>query len=335
MRSALFYPKADLPVPDAALRASAVGDLDAPLVARVCTDILGEPVGVEEMPGGTLHRLWRVGCAGGPALVFRASTLDDGLAIDAAVEPLLRREGLPALRVLAVDRSRTRCPADFAIIEEARGTPLSAFDDDEAKLLPLLNQLGRLLARVHRITLDGYGLVDVIDGKAKGTHASWDAYVWTNLEAHVNRCLEWGAITEAEAKRIVWTFDGCRGIFEDSRASLLHGDPGSANVFAEGGTIAALIDWEDTVAGDPVYEIAFWATFHPERRHAAFLDGYRAEGTLPPDFEPRFWLYFLRVALAKTVVRHRLGLKDLPGREPASRRIQLGLSRLRLGGTLQ
>jgi hypothetical protein len=36
-------------------------------------------------------------------------------------------------------------------------------------------------------------------------------------------------------------------------------------------------------------------------------------------------LYFLRVALAKTVVRHNLGLRDRPGRPPASLRIQRGL----------
>jgi len=42
----------------------------------------------------------------------------------------------------------------------------------------------------------------------------------------------------------------------------------------------------------------------------------------------RFWTYFLRVALAKTVVRHNLGLRDRPGRPPASRRIQLALDRL-------
>ena len=56
--------------------------------------------------------------------------------------------------------------------------------------------------------------------------------------------------------------------------------------------------------------------------------GYRSEADLPTDFEQRFWLYFLRVALAKTVLRHRLGVKDRPGREPAALRIRQGLTRL-------
>jgi len=109
---------------------------------------------------------------------------------------------------------------------------------------------------------------------------------------------------------------------------LLHGDLGSHNVFTDGRDVTAVIDWEDALSGDPVFDIAFWATFHPDRRHAAFLDGYRAVRALPADFEWRFWLYYLRVALAKTVLRHRLGITDRPGRLPASRRIQKGLERV-------
>src|SRR5207253_1741030 len=79
---------------------------------------------------------------------------------------------------------------------------------------------------------------------------------------------------------------------------------------------------------DPVFDVAFWATFHPDRRHGAFLDGYRSVRDLPADFERRFRLYYPRVALSKTVLRHRLGLADRPGRPPASLRIQRALERL-------
>jgi Ser/Thr protein kinase RdoA (MazF antagonist) len=89
-----------------------------------------------------------------------------------------------------------------------------------------------------------------------------------------------------------------------------------------------LIDWEDCLAGDPVFDIAFWATFHPERRHDVFLEGYRGVRDLPDDFELRFWLYFLRTALSKTVLRHRFGLQDKPGRPPASLRIHRGLEKV-------
>ena len=91
------------------------------------------------------------------------------------------------------------------------------------------------------------------------------------------------------------------------------------------GRITCLIDWEDAVAGDPLFEVAFWATFHPERRWDAFFAGYRKDPLETPEDRLRFWLYFLRIALMKTVLRHRLGCTDPPGRTPASQRIQRAL----------
>src|SRR5262249_32278643 len=138
-------------------------------------------------------------------------------------------------------------------------------------------------------------------------------------------CVRLGVVTPEEAQRILKTFDRCTRLLHVEEPALLHGDLGSHNVFTDGASITALIDWEDCLSGDPVFDIAFWATFHPERRHQAFLDGYRSESPLPGDFAVRFWLYFLRIALGKTVLRHRLRLSDPPGRPAASLRIQRGL----------
>lgn len=314
-----FYPKADLPLQDSTLRGEGLRPLDEAAVARACSQLLGQPVSLNPMEHqGTFHRLWRIR---GKPFVVRANALFDWFRD----YPLLIRAMIDKPR--AMDLSRSDCRSDLMIEQEARGVSLRTYDDDETKLLPLLRDLGRTLAKVHRRKVERFGLFDVTKDGLIGSHPMWDEYLWTKLEAHVSKCVEIDAITDAEAKRILWIFDGCRGIFKDSKPSLLHGDPGSHNVFANEEDIT-LIDWEDALAGDPVYEIAFWATFHPERRHAAFLNGYCEVGELPPDFERRFWLYYVRVALAKTVLRHRLGLKDRPGREPAALRIRNGLKRL-------
>ncbi len=338
-RQNCFYPKADLPLSDAVLRGERSSpDLDETLIAQTCAYALGEPVIVEPLAQGTFHRLWRVQRVDREPLVFRANALNEWFrdftpAIDATIGERLGREGLPVLKVHRVDWTRKKCPADYAIVAEAPGASLRALDGDEEKALPLLRQLGGLLARVHRVGVEGYGLFDVratVEQPARlvGSHTNWDDFLWLNLGRHVRTCVEIGAITEDEGRKIVWYCEGCRGLFTHGAPSLLHGDPGSHNVFVKDGKISALIDWEDALAGDPVYEIAFWATFHPERRHAAFIEGYRSEANLPPDLELRFWLYFLRVSLAKTVLRHRLGIKDQPGREPAALRIQKAYGKL-------
>lgn len=89
-----------------------------------------------------------------------------------------------------------------------------------------------------------------------------------------------------------------------------------------------MIDWEDSLCGDPIFDVAYWGTFCRDEMRAEFLRGYETVQILPEDFERRYWLYYLRVAISKTVHRHLFGVKDRPGRAPASRRIQKALSRL-------
>jgi Ser/Thr protein kinase RdoA (MazF antagonist) len=235
-----------------------------------------------------------------------------------------------------VDLSYSRCQFEYEILDEARGECLTRRDDSDA-ILGLLRLLGAMAARIHLQRLRGFGWFtlgpmrgarDVADVELRGSDARWGDYVERNLERHVDYCRRIDAIADEEQRRILALFTEHAHLWDDAPSALLHGDLGNHNVFTDGERITAIIDWEDCLVGDPVYDIAFWATFHPEPRHAAFLDGYRAVAALPPDFALRFWLYFLRVSLAKTVHRHRFGYSDRPGRPPASRRIQLSLERL-------
>jgi Ser/Thr protein kinase RdoA (MazF antagonist) len=253
------------------------------------------------------------------------------------------------LEVYEVDVSRARLPFDFEILEEAPGRPLGDFewragrtnDSVEAEIRPLLFELGRFLGRLHRIKTHGYGPVDVrslasgacecpgsSQAIASGILETWQEYVFLRLDDHVKKCLDLGAISRAEAGQISKLVELVLGSMPDMQPVLLHGDLGNHNVFSDGKTVTAVIDWEDCLCGDPVFDIAFWATFHPEERHRFFLDGYQTERRLPEDFARRFWMYYLRIALSKTVLRDRFGLKDRMGRPPASRRIQQGLAAL-------
>ena len=84
--------------------------------------------------------------------------------------------------------------------------------------------------------------------------------------------------------------------------------------------MTCLIDWEDCLAGDPAFDVASWGTFvgNHERR-AAFLKGYAPDGGPGADFELRYWLYSLRILLAKTVHRQRFGYARTDRIEPGAR----------------
>jgi hypothetical protein len=343
-RQAVFYPKADLPLPDELLRprAPAPQVQAAQLTAadEICRRVFGKAPALIRPLGecGTFHTLYRALLADGRRRIVRFNALsehqpDFPLLLDAAVMLRLAASQLPGLTVDLVDLSRRWCPWDYEILEEAPGQSLKALDHDDAQIVSVLRALGSVVARLHEIRTEGFGLLDVrplaekapTTQRLSGIHARWSDYLTVRLPEHVGSCVDLGALTVAEAEAVFKLFEVFEATCQPSLPCLLHGDLGNHNVFSDGAAITALIDWEDALSGDPIFEVAAWATFHPQRRHQAFLDGYQAVRPLPSDFGLRFWVYFLRVALAKTVLRHRLGLQDLPGRAPAALRIRKGL----------
>lgn len=359
-RRSMFYPKADLQISPERMQSLrrvdslkesaayceglqlAVGDaLARAYIPRDIVDIA--PLAEQ----GTFHRIFRVRLAGDRSIIARIAIpnlahecvepdADDSLLIDAWAHDRLRRAGLPGLEVFAVDVSRRVVPFGYELLAEAPGRSLREFDHDDALMQPLLKDLGRRLAQMHALRGEGAGLMYASSRESssppiiRGAHETWPDYILTQLDAHLAVCRNLGAINGAEARQVESLFTAREFASSASAMVLLHGDLGNHNIFTDGRRITQLIDWEDCLYGDPVFDLAFWATFHPQRRHDWLLSGYRE--FVPLDFadERRFHLYFLRISLAKTVLRHRLGIVDLPGRPPASQRIQQALAALGL-----
>jgi fructosamine-3-kinase len=345
-RLATFYPKTDTPLPDALLQSLRDRDpaaIDTGPLLEACRPWLGSgDLAIAPLASqGTFHRLFQVENASRARLIARVSSVpeagvDLGLWVDRWASETARSAGIPSPEIVCVDTSRTRAPFDFLIMREAPGQSLREFDHDDDALRPLLRELGATVARLHATRLEGFGWIDVgrpdrekaTPETPRGLFSAWRDYVWLRSAEHLAACVTLGAIQVEEARRIEAVFDRFDGRLGAVEPRLLHGDLGNHNVFVDRGNISALIDWEDCLAGDPCFDIAFWGTFHPERRRPAFLEGYARHATLPDDFEARYWLYYLRIALSKTVHRARFGYADHPGRPPASGRIRLALDRV-------
>jgi aminoglycoside phosphotransferase (APT) family kinase protein len=338
-RRLIFYPKTDLPVPDEVLRgmrARTLAELrmTPERIAAAAAHVFGiTPSRVDPLePQGTFHRVFRLNGVGRTGRsILRANAANDflhdlTLHLDTWAGEALLQARLPAVAVRHVDLSRTVVPFDYQILDEGPGRPLDRFNDDEPRMRRLLRELGRFVAEVHSISLSGYGLLDARPlaagtGPPRGMMDGWEDYVRLNLTGHVEACVTAGDLTPVAAEAILAAFERHACCLQVSGGVLLHGDLGSHNVLTDGDRLLGLIDWEDAVAGDPVYDIAFWATFHPPARHAAFLTGYHDVRPLPDDFPIRFWLYFLRIAVAKAVHRRRFGYTDRPNRPTAAHRI--------------
>jgi aminoglycoside phosphotransferase (APT) family kinase protein len=331
-RRRIFYPKTDLDFDLAALRQRKLelGKTDLSKLGGILDE---EIFSAEFLPNaGTFHALFRIATRGGK---YFLKLLPEGIAFGFAIESWamakLKELGLPNLQMPAYSVIADSFAAPFLVIEEAKGQPLNRFEDPETQAIPepLLFEFGRLLGRVHSVKGQGAGLLDAgsLAEIPRGLHASWEDYVMLRLDEHLEICHRIGAIT-TERERIEKLFLEGGPLFRSAQIRWLHGDPGHHNVFSDGKTITAILDWEDSLCGDPIFDVAYWGTFCRDKMRTEFLRGYETAQKLPEDFERRYWLYYLRVSISKTAHRHLFGAKERAGRPPASLRIQKALSKL-------
>lgn len=342
-RTATFLTKADFARPDDDLRKlreptdpSAV----AQLARQAAAGLLVRPIAsvVPSSQPVTLHDVAQVNFADSDdpaAVIVRLARRpawgpDTGLRIDTVLAPALGRAGVSVPSLLAVDLSRSIVPTDVQIQTIAPGVCIQDMDHDDARICACFPALAAALLRVGSIPVRGAGPIDPMrDDAITGVHAAWTDFLTLRLAEHADTCLAAGLIDGAERRWIDQAFDRLLPAAAARPMGLVHGDPSNFNVFAAG-DVLTLVDWEDALAGDPLMDLANWTTFHPDRRWPAIDATIPGLGPNSADVAERslFWLYFLRLVLAKTVQRVRFAKPDLPGRQPASRRIQRALAEL-------
>lgn len=231
----------------------------------------------------------------------------------------------PTPRITHVDTSRRHSTYPFQLVEWADGTPLRGASEETVK--KVLGQLGRELMVLHcTTTRDRFGRVGL------GTVPEWSMFWMEGMDADGDWCLDHSLITDDQFDQIYDIGDSDARWFEEPAPSILHADLSYDNILiSKTGDLSSVIDWEDAVLGDPIFELAGLATFHPIERHSCFIDTYYEGRDKPADFEYRFWVYYLRIALAKAVHRHRFGYVNevKPGHQNPDDRIGLALSKLK------
>jgi hygromycin-B 4-O-kinase len=98
------------------------------------------------------------------------------------------------------------------------------------------------------------------------------------------------------------------------KRSLVHGDFGSNNVLAHHGTVTGVLDWEQAMVGDPLYDVAnvrFWATYLPCMDVQAAHFDHALAGL--PGYEDRVRCYALRIGIEEAREARRDGDDELAG----------------------
>jgi aminoglycoside phosphotransferase (APT) family kinase protein len=337
-RRGIFFLKADVQLPDAALKGLAArgAALLAERNAAVAALLAADATEVQPLAAGTFHVVHAR--LGADPVVVRSPipgifAADRTLAVEREVRRWLGPAGdlVPATRCIAY--AADGAPFDHAILSYVGAPTLRDAGDDLLDRQPsLLAGIGRALSAVHAVPGTGAGLLALgRDGAAapEGVQDDWAAYLRLHLQSHVDRCEAAGLVDAPLAARIAVQFARLESDVAGRPMRLLHGDPGNHNIAVDPvtGRVVALLDWEDALVGDPLFDAALWASFHPPRRHAPMLAAY-AQVPVSAAERRLLALYFLRIALAKTVHRIRFGVADRPGYTPGHHRITQGVEML-------
>jgi hygromycin-B 4-O-kinase len=207
--------------------------------------------------------------------------------------------GLPVPPVIAIGDA---FDGAFAISVRAFGDALEELDADRwRRVLPALLDT---LAAIRAVPLSGAGFGRWgPDGGAPGTR--WGEWLLTvGQDSADGRLPGWqDRLFAAPLARL--QFDQVYALLADCTAGLpdvrclVHADLTAGNVLVDGDAIAAVFDWGASIAGDPVYEIAWLSFWQPWHRGLAEIDVIRPgeERFADADFAARLRAAQLHVGL--------------------------------------
>lgn len=246
----------------------------------------------------------------------------------------LSQNSLPYLKIIFIDISRSIAPFDYEITEFIKGDTIHDLSLNK-KINPLiLIELGKTVAKFHKMETRKFGFFQldkiIKNDFGYGKYNFWRTYILKNLDNHLSFCLKTKIINQEIKEKILWLFKFYGKFLENINPVLLHGDLTNRNIFVKKNKIICIIDWEDCLSGDPIFDIAYYGTgsFHHKEWFTAFIQGYTKINSLPRDFFIRYWLYFLRISLAKAVVRYRFRTINSPFLPLVGERIEKSLKKL-------
>ncbi len=197
---------------------------------------------------------------------------------EATAAHLAKEAGLPSYDTFAVHDYEGGNDFAFHVLEKLSGTAikkwLEANPDDEATLLP---QIGKMMARLHQIKVDGFGAFDnerAKNGELVGLHETFGQAVRAGLPFNLDVLKQQSVLTDEQVAAIGELFADSNPLLDVPQAVLVHNDFADWNLLTDGKDVSGVLDWDECVVGDPVSDIACWSTFFEPERLAGFLDGY-------------------------------------------------------------
>lgn len=234
---------------------------------------------------------------------------DNYMEVEANVLKRIKSIGIPAPIIYDVDSSRTKVPFSYQIMEFINYPDLNSIQKKtNLNINVIAEKLGEYMAKWQSITFDGYGPFNVrtlkTTGDLRGLHKNYKDYFLLNFDKHLHFLLENSFFENDEVTNIKQAVKLNEEYLFFEKGCLVHKDIALWNILGTEDSIKAVIDWDDTISGDPMDDVSILACFHSEEVILNILKGYKnIKGELPKNFIPRFWLHLLRNMIVKAVIR--------------------------------
>lgn len=269
---------------------------------------------------------------------------DGHLAVESELLDRVRAAGVSTPHVFGCDATRSRVPFAWQALERIAAPDLNHWFKQGTLDVPRIAfDIGVAVARWQGITPRGFG---VLDEALHGYHNTYADYFHLRLDEHLRFLVTRGFLSRSD--EIAAEIENHRSLLELPQGCLVHKDLALWNILGRENVIAAFIDFDDAISGDPMDDLSLLACFHDETFLQRAFEGYQSMRLLPSEHLRRFWLHLLRNMIVKAVIRVGAGYFDrddgffLIGsgssgsnlREMTHSRLSLALRGLREGSSL-
>lgn len=228
---------------------------------------------------------------------FYAASLASQIALE---------NGLPAYKTYCIHELENEEDISYQVIEKLNGDTVQfCLKKDLEKEEQLVIEMGKTMARLHKIKVNGFGPFDneqAKNGNLKGVHKSLKDSINAGLEENLERLVTYNILTKEIADKMKTLFDD-NELLNSDISVLIHNDFADWNLLTDSNKITGIIDWDECVGGHPIQEIACWSTFFDPERIKPFLKGYFNEVPKYDNFDEMFELMRLRYIISKMALR--------------------------------
>ncbi len=256
------------------------------------------------------HLTWNADVSG-RAMFIRVENgpeKDGHLALESALLERVRGTGVPTPQVHGCDATRSRVPFAWQALERISEPDLNHWYKQGRLDVPCIAfGIGMAVAQWQQITLPGFG---IMAESVSGYHATYADYFHLRLDQHLAFLVTRGFLTQLQSDEILAEIENHRALLQLDTGCFVHKDLALWNILGSESEIAAFIDFDDAISGDPMDDLSLLACFHDEALLSRAFEGYQSIRALPPEHLRRFWLHLLRNMIVKAVIRLGAGYFD-------------------------